>query len=152
MHGVSRATRDLDLLVLARECLDAGTWTELHAGGVEARIYPGSADDPLAGVVRFSAGNEPPVDLVIGRHPWQASVLARARETPIMDATVPVAGRGDLILLKLYAGGPQDAWDIEQLLEGEGREAIVADVEAALDALPPECRELWVRIRRSGRS
>jgi hypothetical protein len=26
-----------------------------------------------------------------------------------------------VILLKLYAGGPQDAWDIEQLLGGPDR-------------------------------
>lgn len=44
----------------------------------------------------------------------------------------------DLILLKLYAGGSQDAWDIEQLLTGPERAAVTAEIEATLGALPAE--------------
>lgn len=62
---------------------------------------------------------------------------------------VPVATVSDLILLKLYAGGPQDAWDIEQLLEiAADRADLEARAEAQLDALPAESRRLWSRIRR----
>ena len=60
---------------------------------------------------------------------------------------VPVASRPDLILLKLYAGGPQDAWDIEQLLACEERSAVIREVERHLEALPEECRALWARLR-----
>jgi hypothetical protein len=80
------------------------------------------------------------------RWPSQAGILGRARESPIEGAAVPVAGRADLIALKLYAVGPQDAWDIEQLLEGAERSATVAEVESALSALPAECGALWRRI------
>jgi hypothetical protein len=52
----------------------------------------------------------------------------------------------DVVLLKLYAGGPQDAWDIDQLLDVDP--SLVAGVEARLAPLPADCAELWDRIRR----
>ena len=52
----------------------------------------------------------------------------------------------NLILLKLYAGGPQDAWDIEQLLASGDRDGLVVAVSAALPALPEEARRQWARI------
>jgi hypothetical protein len=45
------------------------------------------------------------------------------------------------------AGGPQDAWDVTQLLAGDDRAALVAAVERALPALPAECAALWRRLR-----
>ena len=52
----------------------------------------------------------------------------------------------DLVLLKLYAGGPQDAWDVEQLLRLKGRTPLVADVERQLPRLPEHATVLWRRI------
>jgi hypothetical protein len=52
----------------------------------------------------------------------------------------------DLILLKLYAGGSQDAWDIEQLLAAGDRETLVVAVNAELDSLPGDARARWRRI------
>lgn len=146
VHGVSRATRDLDLLTVADRCLLPAFWDELGRAGVRADVRPGGTDDPLAGVVRLRASDEHPLDLIVGRTGWQAEIPARARETLVEGVLVPVATRVDLILLKLYAGGPQDAWDIEQLLACGERAALVAEVEAALDQLPAECRRLWERI------
>jgi len=74
-------------------------------------------------------------------------VLARAVETEIGSVRVPVARAADLILLKLYAGGHQDKWDIEQLLTGPDRERLVAAVDHEVDALPADSRRLWARIR-----
>jgi hypothetical protein len=48
------------------------------------------------------------------------------------------------VLLKLYAGGAQDAWDIAQLLDASP--AIEAQVEASLVELPAECARLWRQI------
>ena len=56
----------------------------------------------------------------------------------------PVARAADLILLKLYAGGPQDVWDIDQLLDVDG--TLAAEVEAGLRWLPAECASLWRSI------
>jgi hypothetical protein len=53
-------------------------------------------------------------------------------------------------LLKLYAGGPQDAWDVEQLLSGGERSMLVTAVAAALPMLPEDSRRVWARIVGSG--
>jgi hypothetical protein len=152
VHGVTRSTRDLDLLVLAAECLTPEFWSPVRDEGVSVSLRRGSADDPLAGVARFALSGENPVDLIVGKSLWQREILARAREATIQGAHVPVAGRADLVLLKLYAAGPQDAWDVEQLLAGPGRAEVIAQVETTLHELPPESHSIWARIRRTARS
>ena len=146
VHGVSRSTRDYDLLVVSPDCLSATFWEPVRAHGVDVKIQKGGYDDPLAGVVRIRAESNPPLDLVVGKNAWQAGVLKRAIEVTIEEISVPVATVPDLILLKLYAGGYQDAWDIEQLLLSKERSAILREVEDRLSALPEECRNLWLRI------
>jgi hypothetical protein len=147
VHGVSRGTRDVDLLTVSTQCLDSATWETLHAAGIQAETRRGDAADPLAGVVRFTVPGEFPLDLVVGKGLWQERVVARARIATIEDVEVPVVQPAGLVLLKLYAGGPQDAWDIEQLLAGPDREAVMARVESEVAALPPDCRRLWERLR-----
>ncbi len=52
-----------------------------------------------------------------------------------------------LVLLKLYAGGPQDRWDIEQVLAlAVDREQFRADIDARAAELPSRCQRLWSRI------
>jgi hypothetical protein len=53
----------------------------------------------------------------------------------------------DLVLLKLFAGGSQDRWDIEQLLALDTGTATREDVERRLSALPARCCEVWARVR-----
>ncbi|OLB93829.1 MAG: hypothetical protein AUH30_19260 [Candidatus Rokubacteria bacterium 13_1_40CM_68_15] len=115
---------------------------------VDVVLHRGDADDPLAGAVRLrprEGGG--PVDVVIGRGGWLSGVLQRAAECDVDGVRLPVAGRADLILLTLCAGGPQDAWDIEQLLAGAGPDAVVLDVERELPRLPEHAHRLWRRIR-----
>ena len=57
---------------------------------------------------------------------------------------MPVARPADLVLLELYAGGPQDAWDIHRLLDLDGE--IAAEVDQRLSALPEDCARLWHRL------
>ena len=109
-------------------------------------VTRGDAADPLAGVVRFGESAKRPVDLVVGRHRWQARVLERARPTVVQGSRVPAAQARDLIALKLFAGGAQDAWDVAQLLAGPDRAALVAAVSADIDDLPAHCRRFWERI------
>lgn len=89
---------------------------------------------------------ERPVDLVFGRYRWQQRVLARAQPAAIGGLNLPTVQTSDLILLKLYAGGAQDAWDIEQLLAGPDRGVLIADVEAVVVELPARCRRLWKAV------
>ena len=147
VHGVARSTLDLDLLAMDRRCLDASLWRELVERGVSVEIRVGDADDPLAGVVRMEATDARPVDLLVGLSGWQRDVLSRAQPSLVSSVDLPVASAADLVLLKLYAGGPQDRWDIEQLLSGADAAAIEAEVERHLSELPAECMLAWRQLR-----
>lgn len=148
-RGVGRSTRDVDLLTLSTDWLDATWWAPLSETGVKVSPARGDADDPLAGVVRFEAAGERPVDLVVGRHRWQRRVLDRAAPAMIGGTSLPTVLARDLVLLKLFAGGSQDAWDVEQLLAGPDREALVAAVAADVGDLPAPCGRLWNRILKA---
>ena len=83
--------------------------------------------------------------MIAGRSAWQAAVIARAVRAEVAGASVPIAAPADIALLKLYAGGPQGAWGIAQLLDAAP--AIGPLVDAEIGALPAECLALWRRIR-----
>lgn len=142
LQGAPRSTQDLDLLTLDARVLDAAFWKDVAGAAVVRR---GDAEDPLAGVVRLESAGAYPVDLVVGRFEWQRRILDRAERLPVGRGKIPVVGAGDLVLLKLFAGGSQDAWDIEQLLAVNSGAA--NDVEARLPELPPEAAALWARLR-----
>jgi len=147
VHGIARSTFDLDLFTTDTAALDPATWASFASDArVQLDIRRGDADDPLAGVVRLETAGQRDVDVVIGRWPWQTDVVDRARLVATAGIQLPVVGPSDLILLKLYAGGSQDCWDIEQLLAGDSKRTLVEDVEARLDRLPGECRRTWARI------
>jgi hypothetical protein len=145
-HGVSRSTFDIDFFVVDPHVLSALFWEPCAAEGTEIDVRRGEEDDPLAGVVRFRAAGERTLDLVVGRSAWQRDLLARAVPAELANQQVPVVRVPDLILLKLYAGGPQDAWDVTQLLALTGTTETIAEVEEALQRLPAESRTLWSRI------
>jgi hypothetical protein len=143
-HGVTRATADVDVLVTDTRCLTSAPWASLGAKGIAVDIRRGDAADPLAGVVRLTAQGESPVDVIVGRPGWQEAIVRRAVRTPLADATVAIVTAADLVLLKLYAGGAQDAWDVAQLLDAS--QGIEGQVEGNLASLPPECARLWRQI------
>jgi hypothetical protein len=147
LYGVSRSTYDIDLLATERSCLDQAFWAPLSASGAVIEVRKGDLDDPLAGVVRFTEPAERPVDLVVGKARWQAEALARAESRIFAEVELPVLRAPDLILAKLYAGGPQDAWDIAQLLAAGDRERLYTEVEQYLGDLPTPAVRLWRRIR-----
>lgn len=141
-HGVSRSTADVDMITTDTRVLQPAFWP------VEARVdvRRGDADDPLAGVVRLTALDEPVVDVIVGRHAWQRRLVEQAKPITFEGVTVPVVDRSGLILLKLFAGGAQDAWDIRQLLDAADA-GTDAEVERVLPELPSDATELWRRLR-----
>lgn len=149
-HGVSRSTQDIDLLALGPAALEGSTWIELKDAGVSVDVRRGDSDDPLAGVVRLETAEGSVVDVVVGRAGWQRSVIERARPVRLADLEVSVADAPDTVLLKLYAGGPQDLWDIHQLLDTPAGNEIAAEAEIRLADLPAETRRAWDRIRNPG--
>ena len=142
--GVARSTFDVDLLVLDGSVLRATAWAPLHDEGASIEIRSGDDDDPLRGVVRIEAAAERPVDVIVGRHQWQARVLERALRP---DTGPPVAAPRDIVLLKLYAGGSQDLWDVRELLQAERAERLIADVETDLVDMPQSMRDRWMTAR-----
>ena len=143
-HGVSRSTFDQDVLVTDRSVLSADFW-DGRPHGTSVDVRRGDADDPLAGVVRLRAAGERDVDVIVGRHAWQADIVGRA-EVP-RGGLVPVVRAADLVMLKLYAGGSQDRWDIEQLLALDASGAIAQELAGRLDVLPVRAREIWTQLR-----
>jgi len=144
--GVARSTLDLDLLTLDPRVLDQDLWMVFRTAGIEVDVRRGDADDPLAGVVRISMTGERPVDIILGRYAWQHRAVERAQQLP--DGTKVVRAR-DLVLLKLYAGGTQDLWDIRQLLTVLAGTSLAADVDADLGDLPADARALWTSARHT---
>lgn len=145
-RGVPRSTLDIDLLVMRPEALDRRTWAVLLDRGAPVEIRHGDASDPLEGIVRLRSDRGPAVDVVVGRGRWLLGVIERAEAIDFAGTRVRVATAADLVLLKLYAGGPSDLWDIEQLLACEAPGPLIAEVESRLGALPLECGALWRRL------
>lgn len=147
VHGVVRATADLDLLVTDRAVLAPGAWKALEDAGVIVERRLGDDADPLAGVVRFTdPSSAAAVDLVVGRQGWQAAILARATPRLVGAEQIPVVAPPDLILLKLYAGSSRDLLDVEELLDVGDRALLEAAVDREVDRLPVDARESWRRL------
>lgn len=142
VRGVARSTHDVDVLVVDRRVLDAAWWEALRAdhSELEIDVRRGDHEDPLAGVVRLRAPRERTVDIVVGRHAWQTRALDRADRHSDLP---PVVAARDLILLKLYAGGSQDLWDVAELLHLPEADRLIADVETDLASVPRELRRAW---------
>ncbi len=149
VHGVARSTFDVDLLTLDLAVLDTAFWDPLAASpAVRLTLRKGDSEDPLAGAARLETDGQHPVDVVVGRGGWQKQVIDSAQAANVQGIAMPVAAVPDLIALKLFAGGSQDAWDIEQLLASEAEGAIRAAVDRTVPQLPEHARRLWARLRR----
>ncbi len=111
--GAPRATQDIDFAVAT-----TGNHSKL-AQTLGARFSPGGPDDPLPGVFSLSirAGSVSiPVQLVILPARWTEIVLSHIQPATVLDSSVPVVSWQALVLLKLYAGGPQDLTDAKAIL------------------------------------
>ena len=147
LHGISRSTFDQDILVTDPRVLDDTFWQAIDTN-VDVDVRRGDADDPLAGVIRIQRAGERDVDLVVGRHGWQEEMLARAELVP-NSGGMRVVRAADLVLLKVYAGGSQDRWDVEQLLALDDSAALAHEVESRLSLLPRRCATIWTSLCRS---
>jgi hypothetical protein len=143
-RGIARSTYDIDLLTTDARVLDAALWAPLRAEGISVDVRRGGPDDPLGGVIRLEAPEERPVDLVLGKLAWQTRAVERAERFP--DGP-PVVATRDLILLKLYAGGAQDLWDVRALLQVPDAGPVIAEVDADLAEQPAAMQELWAKAR-----
>jgi hypothetical protein len=112
--GVPRATQDFDFAI----AIDQGDPQAL-ATFVGGRYQAGEPDDPLRGVVSVSIVVEhESISLQLVCFPSLLTELAfRHIETlSVLECSVPVVSWPVLIILKLYAGGPHDLLDVQQIL------------------------------------
>jgi hypothetical protein len=145
-HGIARATLDIDVLVASPAVLEPAFWATLK-GGPTAEIRKGDAHDPLLGMVRLPDPHEP-VDVIVGRGAWMERPLERHITIEIEGALLPFVDRADLVILKLYSGGPQDLLDAELLLATDP-EAVRQAVNARLAGVPAAVCDLWRSISNS---
>jgi len=136
---------DVDFFVVASIVLKKEFWISFGES-VQVDCRPGDFDDSLRGLVRMRDEQGEVVDVVVGKWKWQEGVIQRSEPANMWGRSVPVVRAADLILLKLYAGGGKDAWDITELL-GVLDDSVVTEVEERLPDLPPDARALWQRIR-----
>ena len=142
-RGVVRATDDVDLLVTDRSVLRESSWKTLADAGFKVEVRLGDDEDPLAGVVRVEREPARALDVVVGRHAWQAEVIQRAERHRLGSVEVGLVLPSDLILLKLFAGARQDVMDVEALLEAGDRSGLEAAVELQIARLPQHARDAW---------
>jgi Nucleotidyl transferase AbiEii toxin, Type IV TA system len=112
--GIPRATHDIDFVLALGSAEAASLAAHLHA-----EFHAGESDDPLRGVFRMSVTVDHlsvPVQLVLLPPAWNTVVFAHVESLPVFGCTVRVVSWQALILLKLYAGGPQDLLDARQIL------------------------------------
>ncbi|MDF0643483.1 MAG: hypothetical protein P0111_05600 [Nitrospira sp.] len=112
--GVPRATRDLNFALALGSADPAALSRHL-----QARFQSGEAEDPLRGVFQTTMtidGVSITVQLIVLPAAWNAIVFHGIEQLSIFGSAVPVVSWQSLILLKLYAGGPQDFLDAQQIL------------------------------------
>ncbi len=148
-HGFSRASADVDLLALDARLLRDVTWAPLRAQGHVVDVRVGDIDDPLAGVIRVDPEADEPVDVVVGASPrWQAGIIERAKPGATVDgAPARLPELADLVLLKLYAGGPRDIEDVRGLLALPTGPAAARQVDERVKIMPARVCRAWADFR-----
>lgn len=113
--GVPRATHDVDF-ALALGSSDCAALSR-H---LQAEFQPGEPNDPLRGVFRTNVTVDDlsvPIQLVLLPPVWNALLFQDVTSLPVcFGCTVRVVSWQALLLLKLYAAGPQDLLDAQQIL------------------------------------
>jgi hypothetical protein len=113
--GVPRATQDIDFAV-AVGTQDPKALATFMGGRYDA----GGVDDPLKGVIRASVtidAGSIPLQLIMLPAAFTDAIFQHVEMLSILNHQVPVVTWEMLVLLKVYAGGPQDVLDVRQILK-----------------------------------
>ena len=143
VRGYPRFTVDIDLLTSDDRVLGESTWGGLRRAGAAVDPRRGDAEDPLGGVVHILLADGTDVDVVVSKWSWEAQVIARAEPVALAGTIIRVPRLGDLILLKLAAGGYMDLQDAAALLAIGDAERTIHDVQMYVNDLRPDVRPLW---------
>jgi len=113
--GISRATHDIDFALALGSADPVALSRHLRA-----EYRRGEPHDPLQGVYRIRVAvkdHEIPVQLIVFPPAWTPIIVDGIVALPVLGCSVPVISWQGLILLKLYAGGPQDLLDAQHILD-----------------------------------
>lgn len=84
------------------------------------RYESGGVDDPLKGVIFATipvGSGSVPLQLIFLPSSFTEAIFRQVETLLVMDHRVPVVKWEMLVVLKLYAGGPQDILDARQILK-----------------------------------
>ncbi|MGH9427294.1 MAG: hypothetical protein ACRD2L_13445 [Terriglobia bacterium] len=113
--GVPRATQDFDFAIAIGSADPLALATFLGA-----QYHAGGPDDPLQGVMHVPVeveGQSIPLQLVVFPSDFTELAFRHVESLSVLGRIVPVVSWQALVLLKLYAGGPQDMLDARQILK-----------------------------------
>jgi hypothetical protein len=88
------------------------------------------------------------VDVIVGRGVWIGPILARRLSITETGHPLAVVDCADLVLLKLFARGPQDLLDVRLLLAAASA-SLRRQVEERLPQAPASVREAWQELATS---
>jgi len=121
-HGYARNTEDVDLAVAVPPRQLASLAESLRKEGRHVELSEADGQDPLGGVITIEAAGSLPVQIVNFDNSPTGGFPALVRDS-LQRATAPADGLcgrlpqpEDLILFKLYAGGPKSELDILELM------------------------------------
>jgi hypothetical protein len=117
--GEPRATRDVDLTVLCPLGEEAAVVDRLLAA------YPARIDDARAFALkrRVLLLKNPAgvgIDVALGGLPFEQRCVARSSEWPVSGRPLRTCSAEDLLVLKAFAGRPQDWVDIANVVHRQG--------------------------------
>jgi hypothetical protein len=116
VYGAVRASLDADAVL----SLTTGSARSLErafaAAGLHTQLRLGDADDPIPGLLALTDGFGNRVDLLIGLRGLEPAAFSRTIEVPFQGQSLRFIGREDFVAMKVFAGGPQDIADAEQVI------------------------------------
>jgi hypothetical protein len=157
LHGVPRATRDVDATVLGGKAGLSEILAGLGRFGITPRISDAIEFARQHQVLLLRHGpSGVDIDVTIAWLPFEVEAIHAAQIRTVDDVPVPVVRAEDLIIYKAVAWRPQDRQDVERLLASYGQSVdldrirkVVSEFADALDQ-PERVLELDQLLRRLG--
>jgi hypothetical protein len=115
VHGAVRASLDADAVLSLSAASARGLEMTFAATGLQAKLRLGDAEDPIPGLLALSDEFGNRVDLLLGLRGLEPAAFARAIEVPFQGQSLRFIGREDFVAMKLFAGGPLDIADAQQV-------------------------------------
>lgn len=156
LHGIPRATADLDLTIDLAERTPAELVRALDTAGFTPRF----ADDAFVAATHVipvvHRSSAMPIDLVIAGPGLEQLFLEKVHVEKIGRREIPFLSVEHLIVTKLLAGRPKDLEDVRQLLRRHGDveyeeiHELLVQLETALDQR--DLQPLFERLRTEARA